>query len=154
MKQAHAPIQSPAHNKTMMIVAAEDDCNYSWVSNSTAFGFKMLAKIGWNEGGGLVNSQQGMTTNLQAYSNSDNLGVGATTDLHSDLGESKTNENFGSVLKALGKEHQGGMTGTDGADGPPSDPSANAMAYSSNDVSDLDWARGGGGGVGEETRKE
>ena len=43
-------------------------------------------KMGWKDGNGLGKYQQGTTTNMRAYRRSNNLGVGATTDLHGDLG--------------------------------------------------------------------
>ena len=43
----------------------------------------------WEEGGGIGNSRQGMITNLQAYRCPDNLGAGATTNLHGNLGGQK-----------------------------------------------------------------
>ena len=43
-------------------------------------------EMGWKNGDGLVEYQQGTTTNLRAYRRSDNLGVGATMDLHGDSG--------------------------------------------------------------------
>ena len=41
-------------------------------------------KMGWKNGNELGKYQQGTTTNLRAYRCSDNLGLGATTDLHGD----------------------------------------------------------------------
>ena len=43
-------------------------------------------KMDWKNGDGLGKYQQGTTNNLRAYRRSDNLGVGATTDLHGNLG--------------------------------------------------------------------
>ena len=51
-------------------------------------------KMGWKDGDGMGKYLQGTTTNLRAYSCSDNLGVGATEDLHGDLGWLKMNGNF------------------------------------------------------------
>ena len=42
--------------------------------------------MGWKNCEGLRKYQQGKTTNLRAYCRSDNLGVGATKDLHGDSG--------------------------------------------------------------------
>ena len=44
------------------------------------------SEMGWKDGDGVGKYQQRTTTNLMAYSFYDNLGVGATTDLHGDLG--------------------------------------------------------------------
>ena len=75
--------------------------------------------MGWKEGDSLRKSHQGMNTNLQAYCNSKNVGVGATANLHRNLGWPKTNENFVIILKALRRYHQGGKTGMFGFEGPP-----------------------------------
>ena len=40
----------------------------------------------WKDGDGLGKYRQGTTTNLRAYRHYDNLGVGAMTDLHGNLG--------------------------------------------------------------------
>ena len=68
----------------------------------------------WKEGGGLTNSRQGITTNLQAYFCSNFLSMGDNTNLHGHSGWSKTKENFDGVLKALIKEHQWGTVGAGG----------------------------------------
>ena len=82
----------------MKIVVLEDDHNSTWTSDSAAFLRNMLAKMVWKEGVGIGNSWHGMTTNLKAYLNSNTLGVGATTNLHSDSDWSKTNDNFNGIL--------------------------------------------------------
>ena len=43
-------------------------------------------KMGWKDSDGLGKYRQGTTTNLRAYRPSDNLGVGAMTDLNGDSG--------------------------------------------------------------------
>ena len=43
-------------------------------------------EMSWNNGDGLGKYLQGTTTNLRAYCFSNNLGLGATTDLHGDSG--------------------------------------------------------------------
>ena len=92
----------------------------------------MLAKMVWKEGGGLWKSLQGMTTNLQAYRSSNNLRVRVNTNLHGDLGWSKTNNNFSDIPKALGRDHQEGTVGTGKMDGPPAYSAATTMESSSN----------------------
>ena len=56
--------------------------------------------------------------------------MGSTNNLHGDLGWSKTNKNFSGVLRALRREHQGGMMGIGGTVVPPT-YSATIMASSS-----------------------
>ena len=96
----------------------------------------MLDKMVWKERYGLRNYRQGMTNNLLAYCRSDNLDVGATTDLNGNLGWLKTNGDFGGILEALRREHQGDMTGRGGTDSPTATAVATVMEYSSNVVSD------------------
>ena len=43
-------------------------------------------ETGWKNGNGMGKYLQGTSTNLREYHCFDNLGVGATTDLHVDLG--------------------------------------------------------------------
>ena len=43
-------------------------------------------EMGWKNSDRLSKYRQGTTTNLRAYSRSNNLGVGMMTDLHSDSG--------------------------------------------------------------------
>ena len=61
--------------------------------------------------------------------------MGATADLHVNLGWSKTDGNFGSVLDVLRREYQGGRMGTKRKDGPPA---ATATASSSDAIPDPD----------------
>ena len=88
----------------------------------------MLTKMECKEGGDLENSRQGMTTNLQAYLCSHNLGVGSITDLHGNSGWSETNNNFGGVLEALRRDHQVCTTGTVRMDSPPNSASTTVAA--------------------------
>ena len=111
----------------------------------------MLAKMGCKEGGSLGNSRQGMTTNLQAYLRSHNLDVGSTTDLHGNSGWPKTNKNFGGVLGALRRKHQGGTIGTVRMDGPPAVASTTVTASSLDAGSDTD---SGGREERRSTKKE
>ena len=61
--------------------------------------------MGWKNGNGLGKCLQGTTINLRAYHRSNELGARETTDLHGDLGWSKTNDNVGRVLEALRRDH-------------------------------------------------
>ena len=72
-----------------------------------------------------------MTTNLNVYCCSNDLVVGATTDLHSNLGWSKINKNFGSVLRVFRRDHQGGMMGMGGNYGTPVAAAATVTVSSS-----------------------
>ena len=74
-----------------------------------------------------------MIINLQTYCCSDHLFVWYTTDLHGNLGWSKTNDNFGVVLEALRREHQGVTTGKGGMCG-PLDASITTITVTSSDA--------------------
>ena len=110
-ERAHAPNQPPVRPRTITIVSVENDRNSAWASDSTAFGRKILSNMGWKEGYGIGKFWHGITTNLRSYCRPGNLSVGATTDLHQDSVWSKTNKNFGSILEALRRDHQGGTMG-------------------------------------------
>ena len=49
--RAHAPTQRTTHPETMMIVSAKDDYNPAWASESTSFGYKIMDRMGWKDGG-------------------------------------------------------------------------------------------------------
>ena len=98
----------------------------------------MMTKMEWKEGDSIGKSQQGMNTKLQVYHHSDSLDMGNTTDLHGDLGWEKTNNNFGGVLEALRRYHQGGKMGIDRMDGPPTATTSAVTAYSYNSGLDPD----------------
>ena len=86
-----------------------------------------------------------MTTNLQAYRRSNNLGVGDTNDLNGNSEWSKTNENFGGFLKALRRDHQGGTLAMSGTDSNSDSTTATVTESSSGAGSDLGL---GGGMIG------
>jgi len=89
----------------MTIVSGEDHRNAEWAQDMSAFGQKMLLKMGWKQGNGLGKNQQGTSTNLRAIRREVNLGIGAKTDLHGDEGFSVTSRNFHGVLANLHAEH-------------------------------------------------
>ena len=67
------------------------------------------------------------------YRCSDNLGVVVTNNLYSDSGWSKRNDNFGGVLEALRREHQGVTTGKGGMCS-PLDASITTITVTSSDA--------------------
>jgi Pin2-interacting protein X1 len=95
----------------MTIVSGPDKRNAAWASDKSAFGQKMLMKMGWSEGKGLGKNQQGTNNNLRAIRREEGLGIGAKTDTFGDDGFSKTSKNFHGVLANLHAEH-----GTNGND--------------------------------------
>ena len=89
----------------MTIVSGEDHRNSEWANNTSAFGQKMLLKMGWKKGNGLGKNQQGTNTNLRAVRRQESLGIGATTDTQGDEGFSETSKNFHGVLAQLQAAH-------------------------------------------------
>jgi len=89
----------------MTIVSGEDHRNADWAKDTSAFGQKMLLKMGWKQGKGLGKNQQGTNTNLRAIRREVNLGIGAKTDTHGGEGFSETSRNFHGVLANLQAEH-------------------------------------------------
>ena len=55
--------------------------------------------------------------------------MGDTTDLHENLGWSKTNENFGGILEALVRGHQGDTIGAGNTNGPPDATTVTASSF-------------------------
>lgn len=94
----------------MTIVSGEDLRNADWAKDTSAFGQKMLLKMGWKQGNGLGKNQQGTNTNLRAIRREVNLGIGAKTDTLGDEGFTVTSRNFHGVLATLHAEH--GDSGT------------------------------------------
>ena len=92
----------------MTIVSGPDSRNEQWASDKSAFGQRMLKKMGWTEGKGLGKNQQGTNTNLRAIRREEGLGIGAKTDTFGDDGFSKTSKNFHGVLATLQAEHREG----------------------------------------------
>ena len=64
--------------------------------------------------------------------------MGDTNDLHGYSEWSKTNDNFGSVLKLLRREHKWGTMGMDGTDVPPTASTTTVTASSSEAGSNTD----------------
>lgn len=89
----------------MTIVSGPDHRNSDWAKDTSAFGQKMLLKMGWKQGNGLGKNQQGTSENLRAIRRAENLGIGATTDTLGEEGFSVTSKNFHGVLAVLKEEH-------------------------------------------------
>mmetsp|Transcript_5017 Transcript_5017/g.7245 ORF Transcript_5017/g.7245 Transcript_5017/m.7245 type:complete len:248 (+) Transcript_5017:99-842(+) len=85
----------------MTIVADADNRNNKWANDKSAFGRRMLSKMGWSEGDGLGKNRQGTATNLRAIRREENLGIGAKTDTYGENGWTETRDNFHTVLANL-----------------------------------------------------
>ena len=88
----------------MTIVATTETRNSQWANDPTAFGRKMLSKMGW-KGSGLGKNQQGSSTHLRAVKRSESLGIGAESDAFGDKGWQDTNAGFHGVLANLKREY-------------------------------------------------
>lgn len=90
----------------MVIVNTEDTRNSAWAKDTSGFGHRMLAKMGWKEGKGLGKDEQGTSTNLRGVRRAEEtLGIGAKTDTHGSDGWGTTNQNFHGVLASLRVHH-------------------------------------------------
>ena len=101
--------------------------NQHWATDTTAYGRKMLEKMGWNDGDGLGKDKQGEKTFVRVKKRTDNLGLGQES--YSSVkgggpngvanridaaagakGWAQTNDNFAGVLAGLaatyGSEHK------------------------------------------------
>ena len=74
---------------------------------SSNFGYQMLMKMGWKEGGGLGKNEDGIATHVKVDKRTDNLGIGATIDLVGSEGWSATRSSFGDLLASLNQEFTG-----------------------------------------------
>lgn len=97
----------------MTIVSDPDTRNSSWANDKSAFGQRMLMKMGWSEGKGLGKNQQGTNSSLRAIRREEGLGIGAKTDKYGDDGFSKTSTNFHGVLAILHAEHGTGANASE-----------------------------------------
>mmetsp|Transcript_3830 Transcript_3830/g.8619 ORF Transcript_3830/g.8619 Transcript_3830/m.8619 type:complete len:259 (+) Transcript_3830:291-1067(+) len=104
----------------MAIVATKDTRNSAWASDTSAFGRKMLTKMGWKGGeNGLGKNQQGTSTHLRAVRRAESLGIGAESDAFGEKGWQDTNAGFHGVLANLKKEYSTvGDSGSEEEDGP------------------------------------
>jgi Pin2-interacting protein X1 len=56
---------------------SDDPNNKHWVNDTSAFGFKMMQKMGWSKGEGLGKNSDGSIKNLAILRKEDNQGVGS-----------------------------------------------------------------------------
>lgn len=101
----------------MTMVTKAETRNSQWANDTSSFGHKILAKMGWKgEGAGLGKEQQGTSVNLRAVRRIDGLGIGAENDAFGDKGWSETNAGFHGVLANLKAEYGPLGTGVGGND--------------------------------------
>jgi Pin2-interacting protein X1 len=82
-----------------------DTLNQAWAKDTSAFGYRMLRKMGWNEGNGLGKNQDGINTHVKVSKRAQGLGLGAAKDTTGDSAWSSTASTFASVLSALNEVH-------------------------------------------------
>ena len=102
----------------MTIVAKAETRNSQWANDTSSFGRKMLAKMGWKgDGSGLGKEQQGSSVHLRAVRRVESLGIGAENDTFGDRGWRDTNAGFHGVLASLRREYGDGDDGGGDAGG-------------------------------------
>ncbi len=91
-----------------MDVVLKDTLNAAWKNDKSAFGFKMLQKMGWKEDMGLGKNDTGITANIKVTRREVGLGLGmeSGTDDAGNKGWSQTTTSFNDVLSLL-KESYG-----------------------------------------------
>ncbi|KAJ3289821.1 PIN2/TERF1-interacting telomerase inhibitor 1 [Borealophlyctis nickersoniae] len=77
----------------------DDPQNKRWGDDKTKFGYKMMQKMGWNEGKGLGAKEDGVTEHVKIKLKEDNLGVGA--DKRTGDNWLENNSAFDQLLQSL-----------------------------------------------------
>ena len=73
------PNASNASSAASLKSLIPDTQNKAWSSDTSRFGARMLAKMGWSEGKGLGAREDGATSHVRVAKRPDALGIGATT---------------------------------------------------------------------------
>eukprot|EP00041_Stephanoeca_diplocostata_P039855 m.1638020 g.1638020 ORF g.1638020 m.1638020 type:complete len:349 (-) comp26595_c0_seq1:331-1377(-) len=77
-----------------------DPQNKQWANDTSKFGYKMMEKMGWQNGQGLGTNNSGMTEHVKVTTKNNNLGIGATTK-DNDYAWLRVQDTFNSVLDDL-----------------------------------------------------
>lgn len=90
-----------------MDVKLVDTLNSKWKNDKSAFGFKMLQKMGWKEEEGLGKNATGITSNIKVKRREDGLGLGmeSLTDDAGNKGWNSTATSFNEVLDLLKSQY-------------------------------------------------
>ena len=85
-----------------------DTLNKHWKNDKSAFGYRMLQKMGWTEDKGLGKNETGIVDSLKVKKREAGIGLGseATTDGAGNRGWSYTAQSFDSVLNLLKEEYK------------------------------------------------
>ena len=80
-----------------------DTLNKRWKDDKSAFGYRMLMKMGWSEEKGLGKNEDGNKQHLKISKRAEGLGLGMenTTDGAGALGWNATATSFNAVLNTL-----------------------------------------------------
>src|SRR5688572_6785591 len=107
--------------KQHLLQISSDPNNKNWANDKSAFGYKMLTKMGWSEGKGLGVNENGMTDYVKTKKNIDNRGkkiktvlvrlvylpVGLGHATHPQTDWKSTTEDFNQLLGQLSNQISG-----------------------------------------------
>ncbi|KAJ1974352.1 hypothetical protein H4R34_004749, partial [Dimargaris verticillata] len=68
-----------SERKTKVAIGADPN-NLAWRNDTSGFGYRMLAKMGWKSGKGLGANEDGTTKHVAIKRKGDNMGIGASVN--------------------------------------------------------------------------
>jgi len=88
---------------------SHDPQNTAWARDKNKFGYQMLTKMGWNEGGGLGRTLSGTTSHIKVNKRRSSAGVGMKKSHDDDwIGHQ---DDFNALLSSLNQNSKGTSTG-------------------------------------------
>eukprot|EP00940_MAST-03C_sp_MAST-3C-sp2_P003252 g3252.t1 len=79
--------------------------NQRWANDTSAFGFRMLQKMGWSKGKGLGKNEDGATMHVIVKKKEDSQGLGLDEDIEGTKTLMKSVNVFEDILKELNATH-------------------------------------------------
>ena len=81
--------------------------NSHWKNDKSAFGFRMLQKMGWSEEKGLGKNETGIVEHIKVKKRDEGIGLGMvqSSDSAGLLGWNETVSSFNDVLKVLNESY-------------------------------------------------
>ena len=81
--------------------------NSHWKNDKSAFGFRMLQKMGWSEDKGLGKNETGIVEHIKVKKRDEGIGLGMvqSSDSAGLLGWNETVSSFNDVLKVLNESY-------------------------------------------------